>query len=162
MIKDGILKVPTHLQPIAPSSTSDQNSNPMMTKELTTMAENENPSFTFTAPVTITNSTNHNAPGGIISNAPVTVNQYYDKPKTAPQTIDAEIIEKAAVVPNAETASIDELVSYTETHMGRAVAENTVRKELKRNAIESCGEEKRGRAWAKLYPKERAEKVLSD
>jgi hypothetical protein len=46
--------------------------------------------------------------------------------------------------------------------MGRAVAENTVRNVLERAAVESCGEEKRGRAWAKLFPKEQAEKAIAD
>ncbi len=161
LIRLGVPKAAALFQP-DPNGTDAQTLNPLMTKEPIAMAKNENPSFTFTAPVTINASTNHNAPGGIIGNAPITIHQHFGKPPPTSSTIDAEIIEKAAVVPNAETASIDELVAYTETHMGRAVAENTVRNELKRNAVESCGEEKRGRAWAKLYPKERAEKVLSD
>jgi hypothetical protein len=162
VIKQGIPQVASFFQPVAPGGADGQNSTPLMTKDTTAMAKNETPSYTFTAPVTITNATNHNAAGGIISNAPVTVNHYYDKSKPTPSTIDAEIIEPATVVPEAETASLDELVAYTETHMGRAVAENTVRNVLERNAVESCGEEKRGKARAKLYPKERAEKVLSD
>jgi hypothetical protein len=162
MIKDGIRKAVALFQPAAPGGTDDQNLNPLMTKEPTAMAENENPSFTFTAPVTITNSTNHNAPGGIISNAPVTVNQYYDKPKPVSSTIDAEIIEKATVVPNAETVSLDELHARAEKFMGRPIAENTIRNVLERASVESCGEEERGRARAKLYPKEQAEKAIAD
>ena len=147
---------------ITNGGTNSQTLNPLMTKDPIAMAKNENQSFTFTAPVTINTATNHNAPGGIISNAPVTVNQYYDKQKPAAPIIDAEIIEAAPVVPEAETASLDELRVYAETLMGRAIAENTIRNVLERAAIESCDEEKRGRAWAKLYPKTQAEKVLAD
>jgi hypothetical protein len=162
VIKQGVPQAAALFQSPTPNGTDEQTMNPLVIKDTTTMAKNEPPPITFTGPVSITNATNHNAPGGIISNAPVTVNHYYDKSKPAPSTIDAEIIEPATVVPEAETASLDELVAYTETHMGRAVAENTVRNVLDRNAVESCGEEKRGKARAKLFPKERAEKVLSD
>jgi hypothetical protein len=162
LIKFGVPKAAALFQPAAPGGTDEQNANPLVTKETTAMAKNESPSFTFTAPVTISTATNHNAPGGIISNAPVTGNQYYDKPQLASPAIDAEVIEAAPVVPEAETVTLDYLVARAETLMGRAVAENTVRNVLERAAVESCGEEERGRARAKLYPKERAERVLSD
>ncbi len=162
LIRLGVPKAAALFQPAAPGGIDAPISNPLMTKDTTIMAKTEKPSFTFSAPVTINASTNHNAPGGIIGNAPITIHQHFGKPPPTSSTIDAEIIEKAAVDPNAETASIDELVAYTETLMGRAVAENTVRNVLERNAVESCDGEKRGRAWAKLYPKERAEKVLAD
>ncbi len=135
---------------------------PLMIKDPTAMAKTENPSFTFSAPVTINASTNHNASGGIIGNAPITIHQHFDKPPPAPPIIDAEIIQEAAVVPDAETASLDALQEYAERLMGKALAENTVRNVLERAAVESCGEENRGRARAKLYPKERAEKALAD
>ena len=161
LIRLGVPKAAALFQP-DPNGTDAQTLNSPMTKEPIAMAKNENPSFTFTAPVTINASTNHNAPGGIIGNAPITIQQHFDKPPPVPSTIDAEIIKEAAAAPKAETANLDELVAYTETLMGRAVSENTVRNVLERNAVESCDNEKRGRAWAKLYPKERAEKVLAD
>ena len=162
VIRFGVPKAATLFHSAAPGGTDGQNLNPFLTKDTTAMAKNDPPPFTFSDGITFNASTNHNAPGGIIGNAPITIHQHFDKPPLSSPTIDAEIIEKAAVVPKTETASIEQLVAYTETLMGRAVSENTVRNVLERNAVESCDNEKRGRAWAKLYPKERAEKVLAD
>ena len=162
LIRLGVPKAAALFQPEASGNTAASTLNPLTTKEPTAMAKNETPPFTFSGDITFNASTNHNAPGGIIGNAPITIHQHFGKPPPTSSTIDAEIIEKAAVVPKTETASIEQLVAYTETLMGRAVAENTVRNVLERNAVESCDGEKRGRAWAKLYPKERAEKVLAD
>ena len=162
LIKDGIPRAVSLFRPAMPGNPDESTANPFMTKETTAMAQNENPSITFSAPVTINASTNHNASGGIIGNAPITIHQHFDKPPPAPSIIDAEIIAEAAVVPNAETASLDALQEYAESLMGKALAENTVRNVLERAAVESCGEENRGRARAKLYPKEQAEKALAD
>jgi hypothetical protein len=162
LIKFGVPKALSLFRKISPGDSAEQASNPLMSKDATSMAKNETPSFIFSQPVTINASTNNNAPGGIISNAPVTVNQYYDKPNPNVSDIDAETIEADPVVPEAETVTLDYLVARTETLMGRAVAENTVRNALERAAVESCGEEKRGRAWAKLFPKEQGEKAIAD
>ena len=162
LIKFGIPKAAAFVQRIIFHVRHEQTLNPLTAKETTAMAKDGNPSFTFSAPVTINASTNHNASGGIIGNAPITIHQHFDKPPPAPSIIDAEIIAEAAVVPNAETASLDALQEYAESLMGKALAENTVRNVLERAAVESCGEENRGRARAKLYPKEQAEKALAD
>ncbi len=126
------------------------------------MAKSETPPFTFSGDITFNASTNHNASGGIIGNAPITIQQHFDKPPPAPSIIDAEIITEAAAAPKAETASLDELRDRAETFMGKPLAENTIRNILERAAVESCGEEIRGRARAKLYPKEQAEKAIGD
>ena len=173
LIKDGILKATAFFQPAMPSNTDDQTSNPLTTKEPTAMANNENPSFTFTAPVTISTTTNHNAPGGIISNAPVTINQYYDKPKPAPSIIDAEIVEPAPASTdtesqnqNPEPAAADDvidingLVAYSVKAKSPGVSRNTIDKILREQNIKPCRTEKDGKVIRNLYPRKESQAAI--
>lgn len=103
---------------------------------------------------------NNSATGGIVTGG--TVNIYGDTARgtdssTAPQEPSSKDADG-----NNESTTIDELLEYAEKLMGRAIAENTVRNVLDRANVESCGEEVRGRARPKLYPREQAEKALAD
>ena len=175
LVKDGIPKVAALFQPAVPGNTGDQTSNPLTTKEPTTMANNENPSFTFTAPVTISTTTNHNAPGGIISNAPVTINQYYDKPKPAPSIIDAEIVEPAPASANAERQNqnpepaaaddvidINGLIDFSATVKSPGVSRNTIDKILREKNIKPCRTEKNDRAIRNLYPAKESKAAIRE
>ncbi len=139
------------------------------------MANNGNPSFTFTAPVSINTTTNHNAPGGIISNAPVTINQYYDKPKPAPSIIDAEIIEPAPASANAEqqkqnpepttdddVIDINGLIDFSETVKSPGVSRNTIDKILREKNIKPCRTAKNGKAIRNLYPSKKAKATIRE
>ena len=146
-----------------------------MTKEPTAMANNENPSFTFTAPVSINTTTNHNAPGGIISNAPVTINQYYDKPKPAPAIIDAELIKPAPASANAEQQNqnpepaaaddvidINSLIDFSATVKSPGVSRNTIDKILREKNIKPCRTEKNDRAIRNLYPAKESKAAIRE
>lgn len=113
--------------------------------------------------VTINHNTTHNnVQGGIIGSGTVTVHQHFDKTQPSPPPPETQSTDPVLLIPAKETANLDELQVYVEKLLGKAIAENTVRKILERAEVESCGEEIRGRARPKLYPREQAEKALAD
>lgn len=125
----------------------------------------ENPKVIIQSPgnVTINNNTTHNnVQGGIIGNGTVNVHQYGDRTPPMPAPPAAQSADPVVLIPMKDTANLDELLEYAEKLVGKAIAENTVRNILERADVESCGEENRGRARPKLYPKEQAEKAIAD
>lgn len=111
--------------------------------------------------VTINHNTTHNnVQGGIVGSGTVTVHQHFDKAQSSTPPHDAQSDDPVVLIPVKETANLDELLEYAETELKRPLAENTMRNILERADVESCGEEKRGRARAKVYPREQAEKAI--
>lgn len=152
-------------QPIVPMVSTDADGSSTFEFSGESHAMTEKPKVIIQNPgnVTINNNTTHNnVQGGIIGSGSVTVHQHFEKPEATNPATEPQPVEPVKLIPIKEAVNIDELLAYAETLMGKAMAENTVRNILERAEIESCGEEKRGRARAKTYPREQAEKAISD
>jgi len=106
------------------------------------------------------NTTHNNVQGGIVGSGTVTVHQHFDQTRPPAPVPEPQSDDPVVLIPIKETANLDELLEYAETELKRPLAENTMRNILERADVESCGEEKRGRARAKVYPREQAEKAI--
>ncbi|MCC8180354.1 MAG: hypothetical protein LIP23_05525 [Planctomycetes bacterium] len=107
-------------------------------------------------------TTTNNLQSGIIGSGTVQVYHQNGKNETAEEGANTASTESPKSPAIKKTANIKELQDYTETLMGRALADGTIRNILKRAGIEPCGEEMHKQAKANIYPWEPAQKALSE
>jgi len=127
------------------------------------MADNSKVIIQSPGVVNIHNNTTHNnVQGGIIGNGTVNVHQHFDKAQADIPPPPEQFSEPVKLIPVRETASVEELRAFGETLMGYKLSDGTIRNILQKNDIVACGEEKRGKTSAKIYPREHSEKAVSD
>lgn len=160
------------LQPEPGSAGNGLLHQPIDTKGATTLSQsNEQPVISNPSQVIIQNPENvtvnhtetHNkVQGGIIGSGTVTVHQHFGNQQPSATVPDDKTVQAVEIVDSEDAANIGDLHDYAETLLGRALAGNTVRNVLDRAKIDSCGNEKRGRALAKLYPKKKALSAIAE